>query len=91
MHKRTEITIETERLLVVSRRRDRTILWCNYCAKNVPMLTVHEAARTSGFAEAGLLHYAVTPEGRLFICSNSLALERTEECSLREPDINLTF
>jgi hypothetical protein len=81
MQKRTEITIETERFLVVSGRREKAILWCHGCDKKVPMLTILEAARTAGatplaisaLAEAGRLHFAVAPEGRLFICPNSLA------------------
>ena len=81
MHKRTEITIETERFLVVSRRRRPAFLMCHTCDKYVPMLTVAEAARTigstplviSGLAEAGKLHFAITAEGQLFICSDSLA------------------
>jgi hypothetical protein len=84
MHKRTEITIETERLLVVSTRPKAATLWCNRCADTVPMSTVSEAARIecttavaiSTLAEAGLLHFAVTAEGRLFICSNSLVSEQ---------------
>lgn len=91
MQKRTEITIETERLLVISHRRGGTILWCNECARNVPMLPVYEATRTSRGPEADLFHFAVTPEGRRFVCSNSLALESTEECSVTEPNTNSTF
>jgi hypothetical protein len=91
MHKRTEITIETERFLVVSQRRERTIPWCSECDKNVPMLTVYEAAtiaRTTplvifGLAESGRLHCSVSQEGRLFICSNSLASERAEDARER--------
>lgn len=89
MRKRTEITIETERTLVVSERRERNSLWCNRCASTLPMLTIDVAARVActtplvifGLAKAGRLHSAITPEGRLFICSNSLAFERPEECS----------
>lgn len=92
MHKRTEITIETERLLVVSQRRERTVLWCHRCAGSVPTLTLEVTARIActtpqvilGLAEAGRLHSVVTPEGRLFICSNSLALEKPDESSLGE-------
>lgn len=99
MQKRTEITIETERSLVVSQRRQRTVLWCKQCASTLPMLTVDVAARIActtplvifGLVEAGRLHAVVTPEGRLFVCSNSLAFERPEECSLTEPNINSTF
>lgn len=85
MHKKTEIIIETERFLVVSQRRERPILWCSVCDKEVPMLTVYEAARTAGstplaisqLAEAGKLHFAVTQEGQRFFCSISLASVRT--------------
>jgi hypothetical protein len=84
MQKRTEITIETERLLVISQRLERASLWCSRCGRPVLMMTVTEAARTentnaaviSELAEAGALHFAVTPTGRLFICSNSLRSER---------------
>lgn len=72
MQKRTQITIETERILIVSRRRDRTVLWCNACGKRVPMVTVDEAARNSRLVEASQLHFARVPEGQLFICSISL-------------------
>ena len=102
MHKRTEITIETERILVVSNRLKGASLWCNRCADTVPMLTVSEAARSecttavaiSTLAEAGLLHFAVTAEGRLFICSNSLVSEQERRNALRPdsgPDSHSTF
>ena len=80
MQKRTEITIETESFRVVSRRRKGTLRWCTQCAKNVVTLTVNEAAAI-GFAEASRLHFIVRPDGRLLICANSLAIERTETCS----------
>ena len=84
MKKRTEITIETERFLVVSRGRNRPMLWCSDCDDKVPMLTVVEAAMTAGttplviseLAEAGKLHFALLLDGRQFICSNSLAAAR---------------
>jgi len=82
MHKRTEITIETERFLIVSRRRDRTVLWCEACASDEPMMTVAEAARDFRFVESGLLHFARTPDGQLMICSNSLASERARKDAL---------
>jgi hypothetical protein len=87
MQKRTEITIETERFLVVNRRRNKPMLWCSDCDDKVPMLTVVEAARAvcttprviSQLAEAGKLHSAVTLEGQHFICSDSLALATEKE------------
>ena len=92
MHKRTEITIETERVLVVSPRRERPIRWCDDCRRNVPMLTVYEAARTASttplvifaLAEAGRLHFAVTLEGQLYICPNSLGSERAKDAPERD-------
>jgi hypothetical protein len=81
MRKRTEITIETERFLVVSQRRERSIVWCSVCDRKVAMLTVDEAATAAHttplvifeLAETGQLHFAVTREGQQFICPNSLA------------------
>jgi hypothetical protein len=88
MQKRTEITIETERFVVVSRRREMASLWCNRCSITLPMLTVDMAALEASttplsifrLVEVGRLHFAVTPEGQLVICPDSLALEREEEC-----------
>ena len=79
--KRIEIIIENERVLVTSRRNSKPVLWCDGCARAVAMLTVDEAAIiacTSSrlifqLAETGRLHFVETPEGRLYICPNSLA------------------
>ena len=78
--KRREVTIETERVLFISRRRNNQVLWCDRCAREVSMVTVDEAAmmmRSTSrtifkLAEAGRLHSTETTEGRLLICSNSL-------------------
>ena len=92
MQRRTEITIETERLLVISRRGERNILWCDPCARNVPMLTVQEVSATFSLEDAEQFHFAVTPEGRLLICSNSLGLESARRRAHDErSDINSTF
>src|SRR5688500_11535554 len=97
MQKRTEIIIETERLLTVSQRPEKTIQWCNSCEKNVIMLTIFEAAATartsphliSRLAESGRLHLSVTPEGRLFVCPHSLTEE--VETALKGPDNTQRF
>jgi len=83
--KRTKITIETERELVVSsrRRRARFVVWCEDCAGIVAMITVDEAAALASDSsrsiyrqvENGRLHFAETPEGQLFICPRSLHKE----------------
>ena len=80
MKKRMEITVETDRVMLVNSRKS-PVIWCEACAASVRMLTVDEAAALAGASsrsvyrrvEAGQLHFAETVEGRLFICSNSLS------------------
>ncbi len=77
MKTRTEITVETERLVIVSRHRRGA--WCSPCARQVEMLTVddaailfHVASRTVFYwAESGVVHSSETPEGLLLICPHS--------------------
>ncbi|HEV2915130.1 MAG TPA: hypothetical protein VGX92_17770 [Pyrinomonadaceae bacterium] len=94
MKRRIEITIETERVVVVRRRRARKslTLWCRGCGAESLMLTADEAARFAGMssmavfrlAEAGHLHWQETGAGALLVCRNSLLRSRT---ALREtPD-----
>ena len=79
--KRTKIIIETDRELVVTRRLETYVAWCEDCARVVSMVTVDEAARLASessrsvyrLVENGQLHFAETPEGRLFICPHSLS------------------
>ena len=85
--RRTDITIETERVLVIRRRKGSALAWCQICAQQVPMIKVDEAAARSqvssrtvfGWVELGKVHFAETPEGLLLICLNSLA---SAKCSL---------
>jgi hypothetical protein len=77
MKTRTEITVETERLVVV--KRQRRSAWCNTCSREVEMLNVDDAAifahvnsRTIfRWAESGAVHSSETPEGLLLICPHS--------------------
>lgn len=85
MKKRTEITIEIDRVRLVNSRKSPAI-WCDPCAALVRMLTVDEAAAVAGESsravyrrvETGELHFAETPEGRLFICLNSISRKPTD-------------
>ena len=78
--RKTEITFETERLLVVSRRAASCEDWCEDCGRETLWLPAQEAARAAGVSlralcrlvEARRLHYAETEGGALFICSDSL-------------------
>jgi hypothetical protein len=79
MKTRTEITVETDKLIVVNRRR-RTE-WCSTCSRQVEMLTIDDAAILAQvnsrtiflWAESGAVHSSETPEGLLLICPNSPA------------------
>lgn len=79
MKKRTEVTIETERLVVI-RNRPRAVMWCEQCRAEVRMLTVDQAALMMRIrslviyrlVETGDLHFAENDEGILLVCLNSL-------------------
>lgn len=84
--KRTKITIETERELIVTRGRPSGVTyvaWCEGCTSLVAMITVDEAAAIASVSslavyrqvESGRLHFAETPEGQLFVCTHSLHSE----------------
>jgi hypothetical protein len=78
---RTEITIETERVLLIKHRKGRILAWCPICARQVPMIKVDEAATLSRvsartiyrWVESERVHFAETPQGELLICLSSLA------------------
>lgn len=82
MKRRTEIIIETERLVVMARHlgKRRELQWCVSCDEGVDMLTTdqsaivaHVSSRTIfRWAETGRVHGAETAEGLLLICPNSL-------------------
>ena len=79
--KRTEITIETARVTVIS-KPTRMIWLCAGCRKQVDWITVDEAARLTGASsrnifrmiEAGELHSSETGDGILAVCPDSLIL-----------------
>lgn len=77
--KRTRITVETERVLIISQRRNGAAR-CTACDGEARLLTVEEAAAVAGlkaldiyrFADAGSLHYQESAAGALLICAASL-------------------
>lgn len=85
--RRTEITIETDEVTVIRRRRNLARAWCARCAAPVEMVTTEQAAVLTGVSlrrvfrqvEADLLHYTETPDGSLYICLNSLRDERRQD------------
>ncbi|HKP86131.1 MAG TPA: hypothetical protein VJZ26_08545 [Blastocatellia bacterium] len=80
MTKRTEITIETDQVLVIRRRRKTLRTWCAACARKVVMVTADEAAAVAHvslrtlyrWVESCTVHFTETQEGLLFVCLDSL-------------------
>jgi excisionase family DNA binding protein len=79
--RRTEITIETSRRLVVRRSKDRRTSWCDRCLAEVRMITPEEAAALIDVSsrsiyqwiEAGSVHFH-EDRTRLLVCAESLPL-----------------
>lgn len=84
--KRRIITVEIDRVVLISKRESSPTAWCAACASRVRMVTVDEAARLARLSartiyrwvEAGRLHFTETPDGRLFICLSSLSRKTSE-------------
>jgi hypothetical protein len=78
--KRTEITIETDRIVVIRERRLQARSWCYSCARSVLMVTVDEAATLArvssrtiyNWVETDKLHFTETSDLRLLICLDSI-------------------
>jgi UDP-N-acetylglucosamine:LPS N-acetylglucosamine transferase len=78
---RTEIVIETDELLIISRSGQSTFRGCAVCGLRVEMVSPEEAASIAGTnaraiyrqAEAKLIHFAETSEGALVVCLDGLS------------------
>jgi len=75
-HKRTEITIETDRVLIIRRRRVLRA-WCPECGREVDMVDPREAEAITGFTRTALRdcaqwHIAQGQDGAGLICLDSL-------------------
>jgi hypothetical protein len=87
--RKTKITVERERLLVISRQRRQVVAWCQTCSAEVDMLAVEEAAALTGLSqravfrllEAGSLHFTENHESEVLICLNSLLKQTEKEIS----------
>jgi hypothetical protein len=77
--KRTEITIETERILIIRRRRS-VRAWCRECGCEAEMVSLGEAeARTEEseeefrkFAPSHKCHFSENREGICLVCLERL-------------------
>jgi len=86
MGKRTEIIIETHRLVVVRRQGISIRAWCEGCLAEVKMITPHEAAAIADVSsrtiyrwiEEAKLHFTEELDGVLFVCADSLQAGRAK-------------
>lgn len=78
--KRTEITIETESLVVLCGRRSSALTWCPQCDAECETIPIEGLGVVSNLApteveswlESELIHRLQAPDGALLICLNSL-------------------
>ena len=79
---KTQITIETDRMFIIRRRRAFIQAWCAVCSEVVRMAPPEDAAGRAGMSsreiyravEAGRVHFLETAEGLLLVCLSSLTL-----------------
>jgi hypothetical protein len=77
--KRTQITIETNSVLIVRRMRSSRT-WCPECAREVDAVGLDDATALTGMTHpafrecvaTGKWHFSVTSDGALLICLDSL-------------------
>jgi hypothetical protein len=83
IRRKTRITVETERILIIRRRGIEMQGWCEGCGEQVKLVTPQTASSVTGLSvraicqlvEAGELNFLETNDGLLLICLNSLAQE----------------
>lgn len=82
-HRRNEITIETDRVLIIRRRRWRRV-WCQQCGRDVDAIGLQEVrsvaggtlARLPGNAESEAWHVCTGQDGEPVFCLESLLKTR---------------
>ena len=80
--RRTEVTVETDEIVVIRSSQTTIVPLCSQCCDAVPMITAEQArevlsANTRAiyrWVEEGLIHHTETPEGVVFVCPRSLFL-----------------
>ena len=76
-HKRTEITVETDTILIIRRRRSIRA-WCAECGRDVDMVGREEAEALKGISATVLRdcvtgwHISRTKDGNRLVCLESL-------------------
>lgn len=80
MKRKANVTVETERVVVISGAHAAASLWCVACQQQVTMFGVDEASAFAGLsdraifqlAETGAIHFVETAEGKALFCVVSL-------------------
>ena len=80
--RRTEVTVETDEIVVIRSSQTTVAPLCSQCCDAVPMITAEQArevlsANTRAiyrWVEEGLIHHTETPDGVVFVCPRSLFL-----------------
>ncbi len=78
--RKTSITVETERVIWLRKRRGLTLTWCPECGEQTRMVSTDEAALLAHVSmrdiyrlvDAARIHFAETPDGLLRVCLKSL-------------------
>ena len=81
MKKRTEIRIETHRVLTMRRGAASALSWCEACSEQVTMVPPEEAAVLAGVStrtmyrwiEAGKVHFGETRDHLILVCAKSIS------------------
>jgi hypothetical protein len=85
--RRTEITIESSRLMIIRQVGRAPRVSCLVCHEGVEMVTSDHAASLFRLStriihrmiEDGRVHFRETPGGSLLVCPNSLSMNASEE------------
>jgi hypothetical protein len=80
--RRTEVTVETDEIVVIRSSQTTVVPLCPQCCDAVPMITADQAREVAStntraiyrWVEAGLIHNIETPDGVVFVCPRSLFL-----------------
>ena len=86
MIRRTEINIETRRIMVIRRRQASNRGWCDGCLAEVQMITPNQAAAIAGISsraiyrwiETSKIHFTEDSSGLVLVCVASVGASQTQ-------------
>lgn len=75
MKRKTILTIELERVRIITKKTDRRVLFCKVCGTTSEFVSTAEAvelARFVGIESPEIFHFYQTIENKIFVCLNSI-------------------